>query len=90
MTPVEEQLSKLQDEWRANVMNHMQSQEAKMDKLLSKVTEIQAEYVRFSHLESACKRITSLENDRQKVVGAMVLLNLLGGVILYLIGKFWK
>lgn len=61
-----------------------------MDKLLSKVNEIQQEYVRFSHLETACKRITSLESDRQKVIGAMVILNLIGGFVLYLIGKFWK
>lgn len=90
MTPSDEQLTELQREWRKNVMHHMQSQENKLDSLLSKINDMQQQYVRTSSFEAALKRISGLEGDRQKVVGAMVLLNVIGGFVLYLIGKFWK
>jgi hypothetical protein len=89
MTP-DAELSEMQREWRASVASSIRSTEDKVDLLLKQMSEMRVEYVRFHHFEAVSKRVAALEGDKQKIIGAAVLLNALGALVLYLISKFWK
>jgi hypothetical protein len=84
------ELTEMQREWRASVASSIHSTEAKVDLLLAKMNAMQLEYVRHNHFDAIATRVAALEGDRQKVIGAAVLLNALGAIVLYLITKFWK
>ena len=90
MTPEHHEISELQREWRLGVAASIKSTEAKVDLLLSQMSEMRVEYARSHQLEAVAKRVSSLEGDKQRLIGAAVLLNALGAVVLYLITKFWK
>lgn len=91
MTPAEHnEISELQREWRASVTTSIKSTEAKVDLMLKQMSEMRLEYVRYNHFEKLATRVTGLESDKQKIVGAAVLLNALGALVLFLITKFWK
>jgi hypothetical protein len=90
MTPTEETVQQLQKEWRGSVVEHMTRTETKLDALLVKMNAVQLEYARNTDMNEMMKRVSILESDKQRVVGAMVLLNALGVVVFYLINKFWK
>jgi hypothetical protein len=90
MTPELHEISELQREWRSSVTASIKSTEAKVDLMLSQMSEMRMEYVRCHHFEKLATRVSGLESDKQKIIGAAVLLNALGALVLFLISKFWK
>lgn len=90
MTPEHAEISEMQREWRASVADAIKSTERKVDLLLSQMGEMRVEYVRAHQLEALTKRVSGLESDKQKIIGAAVLLNVIGAFVLFLISKFWK
>ena len=91
MTPAENnELTELQREWRASITASIKSTEAKVDTMLSQMNDMRSEYARSHQLDAVSKRVTSLESDKNKIIGAAVLLNGLGALVLFLITKFWK
>lgn len=90
MSEPHSEVSELQREWRLSVGASIKSTEAKVDLLLSQITEMRLEYVRVYQLEALNERVSELESDKHKIIGAAVLLNALGVFVLYLISKFWK
>ena len=84
------EVAEMQREWRSSVAASIKSTEAKVDLLLSQMTEMRVEYVRASQLESLTKRVVGLENDKHRIIGAAVVLNLIGGLVLFFISKIWK
>lgn len=96
-----DELTELQREWRNSVTNSIKSSELKMDLILEQLTSMRMDYVRTSQLEQLesarasqlsllAGRVTGLETDRSKLVGAAFILNFIGGVVIYLVVKFWK
>lgn len=84
------EVSEMQREWRSSVAASIKSTESKVDLLLSQITEMRVEYVRTHQLEALNERVSELESDKHKIVGAAVLLNVIGAFVLFLISKFWK
>lgn len=84
------EVTEMQREWRSSVAASIKSTESKVDLLLSQITEMRVEYVRASQFEALTKRVCGLESDKQKIVGAAVVLNLIGGFVLFFISKLWK
>ena len=85
-----EELSEMQREWRASVTSSIRSSEQKLDLVLEQITTMRLECVKQPQLDLLTQRVAGLEADRAKVVGAAVVLNLIGGLIIFLITKFWK
>lgn len=96
-----DELTELQREWRASVSASIKSTEAKMDLILSQLNSMRLEYVRPVQMDALAHRvallesdvslrISKLENDRAKVVGAAVVLNCIGGIVIAIVLKLWK
>lgn len=96
-----DELVELQREWRTSVMASIKSGDTKMDLILEQLTSLRMESVNRTQmvdinlqltrkLEEMAARVSALEADRAKLIGAAVVLNFVGGVVIYLITKLWK
>lgn len=85
-----DELTELQREWRSSVTASIKSTEAKMDLILEQLGVMRLEYVRQSQMDSLMKRVACLESDRSKLVGAALILNCVGGIVIAIVLKLWK
>lgn len=96
-----DELSELQREWRNSVTTSIKTIEDRTIQILDDLNAMKLIYVRESQLtalalrlahaeELMSKRVTALENDRSKIVGAAVILNIVGGIVVAIILKLWK
>lgn len=96
-----DELTELQREWRNSVTASIKSTEAKMDLILEQLNIMRLEYVRQVQMDSLMqrvaslesditKRVSGLENDRAKLVGAALILNCVGGIVIAIVLKLWK
>lgn len=84
------ELNQMQKEWRESVAASIHSTENKVDQLLAQMNTMRAEYVKNHHFDIMVNRVSCLEGDKNRIIGAAVLLNALGALVLYLVTKFWK
>ena len=84
------ELAEMQREWRNATTTAIHDTADKVDKLLDMVQTMRSECAHKSDLADLAKRVGGLEHDRQKILGGAFILNLIGGVILYLYAKFGK
>ena len=83
------ELATLQKEWRSSVTSQIKTTERKLDMILGQLSELREEYVRDSDFKEMIDRVSRLENDRSKLIGAGVFFNAIGGFVLWLIYKIW-
>lgn len=72
------ELSELQREWRKEVSNDLKE-------LKKCLAEMRDEFARSHEVDDLEKRVTSIENERSKLIGAAIAFQLLGGFVLWLI-----
>lgn len=84
------ELATMQREWRESTTEAIHETAVKVDLILAKMAEMQRECATAAQLTAVSNRVTGLENDRQKIIGAACVLNVIGAFILYLATKFWK
>ena len=87
MAPSE--LAQMQQEWRENVTKSIQTTNEKLDSVLEKLAGMDAACAKLSALEVQAHRIDVLERDKQRVIGAFVVLNVIGGFVVWLAHKMW-
>lgn len=96
-----DELTELQREWRSSVTESIKATETRTIQILEDLNSMRLAYVQQAHLESLAvkvgaierslsQRVSDLENDRSKLVGAAVILNLVGGVVIAIVLKLWK
>lgn len=85
-----DELSELQREWRTSVADAIKSQDVKMDLILNQLTSMRLEYATLNQLAGLAARVSALEADRSKLVGAMLILQVLGGLAIGILLKVWK
>lgn len=83
------ELATLQKEWRSSVTSQIKTTERKLDMILGQLSELREEYVRDSDFKEMIDRVSRLENDRSKLIGAGVFFNAIGGLVLWLVYKIW-
>jgi hypothetical protein len=96
-----DELTELQREWRNSVTESIKATEARTIQILEDLNSMRLAYVQQAHLESLVnkvgtiertlsQRVSDLENSRSKLVGAAVILNLVGGIVVAVVLKLWK
>ena len=89
-----DELSDLQREWRTSVTESIKATDIKMDLILSQLSAIRLDSVRMTQLEKLDIRVSALESDRAKFIGAVVVCNIffttIGAIVLLFIQKLWK
>jgi predicted nuclease with TOPRIM domain len=84
------ELNELQREWRREVSENLKELRGQCNAInnqLMSLKEIFAHEVDLDHLQN---RVQRLENDKSKIMGAFVVLQALGGAVLWVINKFWN
>jgi hypothetical protein len=61
-----------------------------VEELACKVGAMDRDRVQVLALESLALRVSALERDKAKVVGGLIILNALGGIVLWFVAKLWN
>ena len=84
----------LHREWRRDVMETMKEFRNQSINLTNLINEARAEFATRSELKVQADRITALEHDKSKLKGAVLVLQVVAGVLTsvaaWLASKFWK
>jgi translation initiation factor 6 (eIF-6) len=86
----DQSLSELQREWREGIklsIAEMRVQLAEISRLLAQQRE---EYVKQKTHDELEERVKKLESDKQRFIGAMVVLNVIGAFVLWLFDHLVK
>lgn len=83
------ELATLQREWRNSVTTQIKSTERKLDTIIGQLAVLREEFVREADFKEMANRVSHLENDRSKLIGAGVFFNAIGGIVLWLVYKIW-
>jgi hypothetical protein len=96
-----DEITELQREWRRSVTESIKATETRTIQILEDLNSMRLAYVQQAHLESLAlkvvtiekalsQRLSDLEKDRAKLVGAAVILNLVGGIVIAIVLRLWK
>ena len=82
--------AELSREWRQSVRDAMNQNGEKLDKVLAEIAKIRSEFAPVDKHEDLAERVRSLEENQAKFLGAMIILNIVGGLAMAIIMKIWK
>lgn len=86
----DERIEDLQRELRERLkadLSELKLGQAAISAQLSAMNEKCAKVEAMNDIE---ERVTKLESDRSKIIGAMVIFQFIGGIALFVLGKLWK
>lgn len=87
---IETELTELQKEWRREVADSLRELRKQNLELLAEVREMRDQFAKQRDLDKLAERVTTLEGERSKMVGAVLVLQFIGGIAVWLITKYWK
>lgn len=83
------ELQELHREWRKEVSETLKELRSQISAVSKQLTDMRQDSVQHIDFEIVKARLTALEQDRAKLIGAGVLLQLIGGFVVWLISKNW-
>ena len=84
------ELANMQREWRESTSDAIRDTAVKVDLVLAQMAEMRRDFATAAQLNALAGRVSGLEGDRQRIIGGAFVLNLIGGLVLYLLVKLWK
>jgi hypothetical protein len=81
------ELAILQKEWRKSISDTLHELRQQNNAIQTTLVEMKEEFVREAEFNSLKKKVESLESDKAKVIGAMIVLQALGTAAIWLAGK---
>jgi len=82
-----DELADYQKEYRRRVDEGLAELRASHREILLRLDTMRDEFARVKVVEDVDNRLKALESDKAKVIGAVVVLQVIGGVVVWLIGK---
>lgn len=81
------ELATLQREWRKSISDTLSELRAQNAAIQSTLMEMKEEFVREAEFVELKKKVQTLESDKAKVIGAMIVLQAVGTAAIWLAGK---
>jgi hypothetical protein len=81
------ELAVLQREWRLEVTQGIKDLRNQNSAISQQLSELKRDFTHNSTTETLSQRVTGLESDRAKIVGAVTVVQLLGGAILWILNR---
>ena len=81
------ELNELQREWRREVSDSLKDHRTRIDQLTTADQVIRETYASGKSLEELDQRVTTLERDKAKIIGGALILNFVGGIVLWFLSK---
>ena len=86
----ESEIMLMQLEWRREISEQIRDLKVLNTELRQQLYEMREDFVKSNELIAVKNRVDSLENDRAKIVGGMLVLQIVGGAFIWLIMKIWN
>jgi len=84
------EIAELSREWRADVKESIAANTDRLDRVLEEISKIRSEFAPQHRHDELADRVRSLEDNQSRFMGGIIILNLIGGIALSLIMRFWK
>ena len=81
------ELAVLQREWRLEVTQGIKDLRAQNAAISQQLSELKRDFTPVGITEGIASRVLGLESDRAKIVGAVTVIQLLGGAILWILNR---
>ena len=81
------ELAVLQREWRLEVTQGIKDLRAQNAAISQQLSELKRDFTPIRTTETLSERVVGLESDRAKIVGAVTVVQLLGGAILWILNR---
>lgn len=81
------ELATLQREWRKSISDTLSELRAQNAAIQSTLVEMKEEFVREAEFVDLKKKVQSLENDKAKIIGGMIVLQAVGTAAIWLASK---
>ena len=85
-----DELSELQKEWRKDVADSLRELRAQNEKLLLEIRDMREQFAKQRDLDKISERVTVLEGERSRFVGGILVLQVIGGLAVWVVSKWWK
>ena len=86
----ESEIMLMQLEWRREISEQIRDLKVLNTELRQQLSEMREDFVKSNELIAVKNRVDALENDRAKIVGGMLVLQIVGGAFIWLIMKIWN
>ena len=80
----------LQKELRDRLKSDLSELKLGQIAIMARLELMNERFAKMEHVDSLEERIGKLESDRSKIIGGMVILQIIGGLALFILGKLWK
>jgi hypothetical protein len=88
--PSSDDISQLQQEWRAIVLAKLDALEKGQKDTIQQITSVQIEFARTASVERLAERVTKIEDFKSRTIGIVIAINTILGVTIALIEAFKK
>ena len=86
----DERVEELQKELRNRLNLDLTELKSGQLAILARLEAMNEKCAKKEHVDALEARIGQLESDRAKIIGGMVILQIIGGLALFILGKIWK
>lgn len=84
------ELQELQREWRREVSDALKENRVQFALIAIELQKIREEFAREKEMLELMSRVAALERDKAKIIGGALILNFVGGLLLWFVAKLWK
>lgn len=84
------ELAILQQEWRRSISDTLAELRGQNVVIQSTLSDMKAEFVRENEFNELKSKVETLESDKAKVIGAVIVLQIVGSFALWLIAKLFE
>lgn len=83
------EIQELNREWRREVSDNLKELRAQCNGITAQISTLKDNYALDKDVVELQVRVRSLENDKAKLVGAVVVLQVIGGAVMWFADKVW-
>lgn len=83
------EINELNREWRREVSDNLKELRTQCNSITTQISGLKDNYALDKDLNEIQGRVRTLENDKAKLVGAVVVLQVIGGAVMWFADKLW-
>jgi len=83
------EINELNREWRREVSDNLKELRTQCNSITAQISGLKDNYALDKDFNELQGRVRTLENDKAKLVGAVVVLQVIGGAVMWFADKLW-
>lgn len=89
MATEQSEINELNREWRREISDSLKELRTQCYAITNQISDLKDKFALETDVVDLRERVDTLEKDKAKLVGAVVVLQLLGSVVIWVVDKLW-